>query len=176
MGYVHQDGLIGDIGGKIASVFKPSQPQKGPYPIATTHVQPQAQPKPSLFQKMHTPTMRAAGSAIAAFHGYKRHGSIGWAVVWSIMGSLSPVFTNVIAVAQGFGKKKGLRKNPGRRKWIKGAIKKKGALRSTVKQRYGQKGFDSRGRIKMSALNKLSKEGGKTGQRARLAKTLRKRR
>lgn len=59
-------------------------------------------------------------------------------------------------------------------KWIAPAIKKKGALRSTVLRRFGNKGFTQRGTIKVSVLNKLSKEKGVTGQRARLAKTLRK--
>lgn len=59
-------------------------------------------------------------------------------------------------------------------KWIAGAIEKPGTLRATVQRRFGKKGFTQRGTIKVSILNKLSKEKGVTGKRARLAKTLRK--
>jgi hypothetical protein len=45
--------------------------------------------------------------AASAYHGYKRNDSIGWAIGWAICGSLFPVITPVIAVAQGFGKPKG---------------------------------------------------------------------
>lgn len=45
-----------------------------------------------------------ASSAASAFHGYKRNGSIGWALWWGFMGGLFPVFTPAIALAQGFGK------------------------------------------------------------------------
>ena len=50
--------------------------------------------------------------------------------------------------------------------WIKGAIKKRGSLRKTAGVKKGQK-------IPMSTLNRLAKKKGKTGRRARLAKTLR---
>jgi hypothetical protein len=53
-------------------------------------------------------------------------------------------------------------------------VKKPGALRNTVQRRYGKKGFTSKGTIKLGVLNELSQESGKTGQRARLAKNLRK--
>ena len=51
--------------------------------------------------------------------------------------------------------------------WIQKAIKKPGALRRTAKAKAGKK-------IPAKTLNRLAKKGGKTGQRARLAKTLRK--
>ncbi len=47
-----------------------------------------------------------AGSAAAAFHGYRRNQSIGWALVWALFGGVFPIFTNVVALAQGFGKRK----------------------------------------------------------------------
>jgi hypothetical protein len=50
--------------------------------------------------------------------------------------------------------------------WIKGAIKKKGALRRAARVKKGKK-------IPMKTLNRLAKKGGVTGRRARLAKTLR---
>lgn len=70
-------------------------------------------------------------------------------------------------------KLKGEKTNP-EEKWIAPAIKKPGALRATVQRHYGSKGFTEKGTIKVSILNKLSKEKGITGRRARFAKTLRK--
>lgn len=45
-----------------------------------------------------------ASMAASTYHGYKRNNSVGWAIWWGLMGSLFPVITPVIAVAQGFGK------------------------------------------------------------------------
>jgi len=55
--------------------------------------------------------------------------------------------------------------------WIKDAIKKKGALRRTAK-REGL--IDSDETLSATDLKKLERKGGKTGQRARLAMTLKK--
>ena len=52
-------------------------------------------------------------------------------------------------------------------KWIKKAIKHPGALRAELGVKPGQK-------IPAKKLNAAAKKGGKVGQRARLAKTLRK--
>lgn len=46
----------------------------------------------------------AASMAASAYHGYKRNNSVGWAIWWAFMGSLFPVITPVIAIAQGYGK------------------------------------------------------------------------
>jgi len=54
-----------------------------------------------------------------------------------------------------------------RKKFIKGTIKKPGALRKTAGVKKGQK-------IPVSTLRRLAKKPGKTGQRARFALTLRK--
>lgn len=51
--------------------------------------------------------LSAAGGAAATYHGYKRNKSIGWALLWGAFGGLFPIVTNVIALAQGFGKPKG---------------------------------------------------------------------
>lgn len=45
-------------------------------------------------------------ASASAYHGYRRNQSIGWAVWWFLMGSLFPVVTPVIGIAQGFGKRK----------------------------------------------------------------------
>jgi hypothetical protein len=49
---------------------------------------------------------RVIGGLAAAFHGYRRSNSVAWALVWSLLGVASPPITNVIAIAQGFGKRK----------------------------------------------------------------------
>ena len=51
------------------------------------------------------------------------------------------------------------------KKWIQGAIKKPGSLRNTLGVKKGQK-------IPAKKLAAAAKKPGKTGQRARLAKTL----
>jgi len=43
-------------------------------------------------------------AAASGYHGYKRNQSIGWGFVWFALGGMFPVFTPVIAVAQGYGK------------------------------------------------------------------------
>lgn len=49
--------------------------------------------------------LATASAAASAYHGYKRNDSIGWAIWWFFMGSLFPVITPVVAVAQGFGRR-----------------------------------------------------------------------
>lgn len=51
--------------------------------------------------------MRVVGGAVGAYHGYKRNNSVGWALVWGALGSLFPIPTAAIGVAQGLGKRKG---------------------------------------------------------------------
>ena len=53
-----------------------------------------------------------------------------------------------------------------KKKWIQGAIEKEGALRKSMKTKKGNK-------IPEKKLEAAAKKGGKTGKRARLAKTLR---
>ncbi|WP_175770556.1 hypothetical protein [Burkholderia anthina] len=53
------------------------------------------------------------------------------------------------------------------KKWIKGAIEKPGALRKELGVKKGEK-------IPAKKLNAAAKKGGKEGERARLAKTLKK--
>ncbi|AVR10290.1 hypothetical protein [Burkholderia thailandensis] len=53
------------------------------------------------------------------------------------------------------------------KKWIRGAIEKPGALRKELGVKKGEK-------IPAKKLNAAAKKGGKEGERARLAKTLRK--
>jgi hypothetical protein len=47
------------------------------------------------------------GSGIAlTYHGYKRTGSLLWALVYGLAGRVLPLVAVPVAVAQGFGKKK----------------------------------------------------------------------
>lgn len=54
-----------------------------------------------------------------------------------------------------------------KKNWIQGAIKKPGALRKALKVKAGKD-------IPVKKLDAAAKKGGKIGQRARLAKTLKK--
>jgi len=47
-----------------------------------------------------------ASAGAGAYHGYKRNQSVGWAVVWALLGGVFPVIVPAIALAQGFGKRK----------------------------------------------------------------------
>jgi hypothetical protein len=51
-------------------------------------------------------TLSVAGAALGGYHGYKRNNSVGWALGWSLLGSLFPIIVLPIAFAQGFGKRK----------------------------------------------------------------------
>ncbi len=48
-----------------------------------------------------------ASAAISAYHGYRRDRKPMSAIGWGFMGALFPVITPVVAVAQGYGKRKG---------------------------------------------------------------------
>jgi len=50
--------------------------------------------------------LATASAAASAYHGYKRNDSVGWAIGWFVLGSLFPVVTPVVAIAQGFAKPK----------------------------------------------------------------------
>lgn len=49
---------------------------------------------------------RTALTAAAAYHGYRRNGSVLWAVLWVIGANIAPVIAGAVAVAQGFGQSK----------------------------------------------------------------------
>ena len=49
-------------------------------------------------------TLALAGTALGAYHGYKRTESIGWTLGWALVGGLFPVIAIPVALAQGFGK------------------------------------------------------------------------
>ncbi len=47
-----------------------------------------------------------ASAGASAYHGYKRNNSVGWAIVWGLLGGIAPVITPAVAFAQGFGERK----------------------------------------------------------------------
>lgn len=47
-----------------------------------------------------------AGAGLGAYHGYKRNNSVGWALGWAFLGSLFPIITIPVSMAQGFGERK----------------------------------------------------------------------
>lgn len=47
------------------------------------------------------------GAGVGVYHGYKRNEKIGWALLWGFFGALTPIITIPVALAQGFGKRKG---------------------------------------------------------------------
>ncbi len=58
--------------------------------------------------------LAAAGIASTAgliYHGYKRNDSIGWAIGWGLLGGIAPIIAWPVAVAQGYGKRKGMTPN-----------------------------------------------------------------
>lgn len=46
---------------------------------------------------------RVVSTGIGVFHGYRRNNSLGWALVWGVMGSVAPIITPAVALAQGLG-------------------------------------------------------------------------
>lgn len=50
--------------------------------------------------------IRAASVGVGAYHGYKRNDSIGWALVWALLGGIAPIITPAIAMGQGLGEPK----------------------------------------------------------------------
>jgi hypothetical protein len=94
------DNMLGKLRGGALPAGQPASVTPAPSPEAPNTVK---MPTVSTAWKI----LATVGAASAAYHGYRRNGSIFWASVWSIGGALSPIFTNVVAVAQGYGKRKG---------------------------------------------------------------------
>lgn len=69
--------------------------------IATATPAPAASPLSAVWT-----LLSVVGTAVGAYHGYKRNQSIGWGIWWAICGGVAPVITVPIALAQGVGEKK----------------------------------------------------------------------
>lgn len=64
--------------------------------------------EPSTLVRVVTdPSVKLAAGAAATYHGYKRTGSILWALAYGVLGKMVPAVVIPVAVAQGFGKAKG---------------------------------------------------------------------
>jgi hypothetical protein len=55
---------------------------------------------------VHSNAVRTASAVLLTYHGYKRTGSLLWALVYGIAGRQVPVVAVPVAFAQGIGKKK----------------------------------------------------------------------
>ena len=51
--------------------------------------------------------LHVAGTAVGAYHGWKRNESVGWTIGWALLGGLAPYIVIPVAFAQGISKKKG---------------------------------------------------------------------
>lgn len=60
----------------------------------------------SLSHVINSEPVSTASAIALTFHGYRRTGSIFWALVYGAIGKWKPVVAVPIAVAQGFGTKK----------------------------------------------------------------------
>lgn len=50
-------------------------------------------------------TAAVVGTGLGAYHGYKRNSSVGWAIVWGLLGGAFPIIAIPVAFAQGFAKR-----------------------------------------------------------------------
>ncbi len=63
-------------------------------------------PPRTLSSVANSSSVSTGASMALGYHGYKRTGSIGWALVYAALGKLLPVVAVPVAVAQGFGARK----------------------------------------------------------------------
>lgn len=61
---------------------------------------------PTLHQVINSSSVRTASAIALTFHGYRRTGSILWALFYGLAGRAVPVVAVPISVAQGFGQKR----------------------------------------------------------------------
>jgi hypothetical protein len=62
--------------------------------------------RPSLSGLISSPAVKTASAVALTYHGYRRTGSILWALFYGLVGRTVPVVAVPIAAAQGFGKKR----------------------------------------------------------------------
>jgi len=65
-----------------------------------------AAPAPSLRDIINGPTVSTGAAIALTYHGYKRTGSLVWALVYGLAGKVFPIEAVPIALAQGFGTRK----------------------------------------------------------------------
>jgi hypothetical protein len=61
---------------------------------------------PSLYGVVSSPAVKTASAILLTYHGYRRTGSILWALLYGLAGRTVPVVAVPIAAAQGLGKRK----------------------------------------------------------------------
>jgi hypothetical protein len=61
---------------------------------------------PSLRDTLNADPASTVAAVALVYHGYKRTGSIFWALVYGLAGKVFPIESVPIALAQGFGQKK----------------------------------------------------------------------
>jgi len=60
----------------------------------------------TLRDRLTSEPVKTASAVLLTYHGYKRTGSIVWAVVYGLLGRAVPLAAVPIALAQGLGKRK----------------------------------------------------------------------
>lgn len=105
MGRQHSN-YYGGVG--LRGLGQAAQPQ----PVEPVMLVRASSPSPGLYIWGAIATL-SAGAMV--YHGYKRTNSIGWAIGWGLLGSLFPIITVPIAIAQGFAKPR-VRSNRSRRR------------------------------------------------------------
>lgn len=65
-----------------------------------------AQPSISLRGAITSEPVKTASAIALTYHGYRRTGSIVWALLYGLAGRMLPAVAVPISVAQGFGQKK----------------------------------------------------------------------
>lgn len=76
--------------------------QTQPFPPPPLPVRPDETSTFLQFSPLYT-ALSAAGTALGAYHGYKRHSSVSWAIGWAVLGGFAPFIVIPVAFAQGFG-------------------------------------------------------------------------
>lgn len=74
---------------------------QSPAPVQTVALAPAPSTSPMVY--VWAPVAALSAGAMV-YHGYKRNGSIGWAIGWGLLGLIFPIFTVPVALAQGFAK------------------------------------------------------------------------
>ncbi len=67
---------------------------------------PAAPPRTTFNDVVHSPSVKTGAAIALTFHGYRRTGSLFWALVYGLAGRTIPVVAVPISLAQGFGAKK----------------------------------------------------------------------
>ncbi len=63
-------------------------------------------PATTLATIAHSDSVKTGAAIALTFHGYRRTGSLIWAMVYGLCGRIAPVVAVPVALAQGFGERK----------------------------------------------------------------------